>query len=126
DFFSMKETRSFLGIAITTLLHSYCCIFPLFISVWGSVSMLGKLLVLQPFFWIIQAGVLGFTLYGYYFKNPNPTKKQRLRIMLVWGLLLYSLGIFIIPHTDWIKSDIEKLKIEQTKRILQSKTSKSD
>ena len=96
----------------------------MFIGLWGSTSILGKLLQFQPFFWLIQGGVLGFTLYGYYFKNPQPTKNQRIKITILWALVLYSIGNYIIPHTDLFKSDIEKLKIEQTKRILQSKTVK--
>lgn len=117
-YFNMKDSRVFLGIIVTTFLHSYCCVFPLFIGLWGSVSILGGLLAFQPVFWLIQGGVLGFSLFRYYFRNPKPTRKQRVRIAFVWVLFIYSVAVYIVPHTDWFKSEDEILMQRQLANIL--------
>ncbi len=112
---SMKTFSVFI---ISTLLHSYCCLLPVFLSFWGSSMLMSHLLNAQPFFWVVQGVILGISLFRYYRSGAERGKSSRIRMLLTWVLLLYSVIILVVPHTDLFKSDEQKIMERQISTIL--------
>lgn len=109
---------------LTTLLHSICCLLPLVTAVMGIggfSSSLGWLMQYQPYFLVLQGGLLCWAFYRNYV-HPHGSRTHILRErQLLWFIVGISAIAATLPHSGLLKTEKQQLATQQLQRIMNTR-----
>lgn len=107
---------------VSSLVHLFCCGFPLLMSISGGLGLAMALQSFAPFIFCFQLILSVFVFYQLYNKSLKIVSKSvRQQRIVFWLVTSLSVVLFFYPPSHWFKSEETKLKKSQIERFFKYK-----